>query len=36
MKTLVFSIVIPVYNKGKYLAKCLTYIIDQNYKDLEK
>lgn len=29
------SIIIPVYNKDKYLAKCLTSIIDQNYKDLE-
>lgn len=29
------SIIIPVYNKGKYLAKCLTSIIDQNYKGLE-
>lgn len=35
MKNPTLSIIIPVYNKGNYLAKCLTSIIDQSYKNLE-
>lgn len=29
------SIIIPVYNSEKYLDKCLTSIINQNYKNIE-
>ena len=29
------SIIIPIYNVEKYLAKCLDYVINQTYKDLE-
>lgn len=29
------SIIVPVYNKEKYLAKCLNSIINQTYKNLE-
>lgn len=32
MKNPTLSIIIPVYNKGNYLVKCLTSIIDQSYK----
>lgn len=35
MKNPALSIIIPVYNKGNYLAKCLTSVIDQSYKNLE-
>lgn len=35
MKNPTLSIIIPVYNKGNYLAKCLTSIIGQSYKNLE-
>ncbi len=33
MKTV--SIVVPVYNKEKYVSKCLKSIIDQTFKDIE-
>ncbi len=29
------SIIIPVYNKEDYIAKCLTSIINQKYRNLE-
>lgn len=35
MKNPTLSIIIPVYNKGNYLAKCLASIIGQSYKNLE-
>ena len=30
-----FSIIIPVYNVEKYLKKCLTSILQQNFNDYE-
>lgn len=30
-----FSIVIPVYNSGKYLNECLDSVINQTFKDIE-
>ena len=30
-----FSIIIPVYNVEKYLKKCLTSIVQQNFNDYE-
>ena len=30
-----FSIIIPVFNVGKYLTKCLTSIINQTFKEFE-
>ena len=35
MKKVKVSIVIPVYNATKYLAKCLDSVINQSYKDIE-
>ncbi len=35
MKQKRISIVTPVYNGGKYLEKCITSIIDQNYENYE-
>lgn len=29
------SVVVPIYNTGKYLSRCLDSIIDQSYKKLE-
>ena len=29
------SIIVPVYNVEKYLARCLESILEQTYKDLE-
>ena len=29
------SVIVPVYNVEKYLAQCLTSIVDQTYRDLE-
>ena len=29
------SVIIPVYNAEKYLARCLKVVLDQTYKDLE-
>jgi glycosyltransferase involved in cell wall biosynthesis len=30
-----FSVIVPVYNKDKYIEKCLTSIINQTYSDWE-
>ena len=30
-----FSIIVPVYNVGKYIEKCIESIINQTYQDLE-
>ena len=30
-----FSIIVPVYNVEKYLAKCIDSIVDQTFKDFE-
>ena len=30
-----FSIIIPVYNKGKYIAACIDSILKQSYRDFE-
>ena len=35
MDNLSLSIIIPVYNKSKYLERCLTSIIKQSYKHFE-
>lgn len=35
MDNLPLSIIIPVYNKGKYLERCLTSIIKQSYRHFE-
>lgn len=29
------SVVVPVYNKEKYLCKCIESILSQNYKNIE-
>ena len=29
------SVLIPVYNSGKYLARCLESVINQSYDNLE-
>lgn len=29
------SIIIPVYNVGQYLDKCIKSVINQTYKDIE-
>ena len=35
MKSGLISVIIPVYNVEKYLARCLDSIINQTYKNLE-
>ncbi len=35
MKPLNISVVVPVYNGGKYLAQCLDMLLHQSYKELE-
>lgn len=30
-----FSIIIPVYNTAKYLEKCITSLLSQNFKSFE-
>ena len=30
-----FSIIIPVYNVQKYIARCLDSVINQSFKDIE-
>ena len=29
------SVVVPIYNSGKYLKRCLDSIVNQSYKDIE-
>lgn len=35
MKTPVISVVVPVYNAGKYFDNCISSIVNQTYKNLE-
>lgn len=35
MQEPLISVIIPVYNAGKYLEQCLTSIIEQSYKNLQ-
>ncbi len=35
MKTPTVSIIVPVYNKEKFLCRCLDSILAQNYTDFE-
>ena len=30
-----FSIIIPVYNVQKYIARCLDSVVNQSFKDIE-
>lgn len=35
MKSIKFSVIIPTYNCGKYISKCLESIISKNYDNIE-
>lgn len=35
MKNALVSVIIPVYNGEKYIARCINSILNQSYKDLE-
>lgn len=35
MNEIKISVIIPVYNTGKFLTKCLESIMNQNFKDIE-
>ena len=35
MDNVKISVIVPVYNTGKYLKRCLESIIDQNFEEME-
>ena len=35
MKEILVSIIVPVYNSSKYLDKCVKYLVNQSYQNIE-